>query len=838
MRKKYLSALLFGALFFASTATFTSCKDYDDEIDGLQEQVDAVKGSVDALQKKIEAGNWVTSVTDVKGGFEVAFNDGKKYTIVSGANGADGKPGADGKAGTSWRINETNNNWEYSEDGGKTWKDTGICAKGNNSGKSGVSPVIDEATGKWKVWNDEKGEWVLSEISAKGADTYVVNFKLYYELNIMQYVDGKATEYTKIKLPKTALITNFEVVSINEEGEISEHKGLELKYGVVLSKDVTFNGKTYKKGTYLVANTEDKLSILVNPIDADATKYNFNLVNSKGKTPLVVTEVVKNMTEKPLSRTATENQGAYDLNVTFAGNTELNSVDDTYSLVTETVDAKVAAPYSVNVTTKEAKGGLEQKDQEDYIIAGNYHDLMKNVNGPIVDCVFEVADKTIAEKYGIKIENGKIIATNIPVGESVEYFKINVKALIATKEDIQETSFNLKFKYATPAAAELSPVVWTINKEKKDVYISIKDIKSQLGVTSDTDIAHYYVGLGSFTWADGSELDSKTIEINDNKYGKDGQSFNSLTGIFPTVDKLYTFKNGKYKEATNINEDLYVKFAYNEITAFPGEFATTVKFNNGFGNTMIEVPIKVTTKVSEKQIVKLENYFNGNNAVAYGVANGTTVTFDLNKLFKTEGLTFTETPVKDSNHNWLSGGSQLEVLADDGKAENNKLAEEVYTTREITAKLVNKNKYIQNAEYKFNMTVKSELFEGTFTSDFTADVINDLEIPVHEFDLKDVNGLTYYMAPTKVGTEMKKADERIIAKTTTIEAADDNAKNYLNVQTGLVDVDKKSSYFKVTRKADAVLNVDTPCKLKVSFTDKWGKVNSTVITVTLKKNAK
>ena len=32
MRKKYLSALLFGALLFASTGTFTSCKDYDDDI--------------------------------------------------------------------------------------------------------------------------------------------------------------------------------------------------------------------------------------------------------------------------------------------------------------------------------------------------------------------------------------------------------------------------------------------------------------------------------------------------------------------------------------------------------------------------------------------------------------------------------------------------------------------------------------------------------------------------------------------------------------------------------------------------------------------------------------
>ena len=40
MNKKYLSALLFGALTLASTGTFTSCKDYDDDIEELQGQID------------------------------------------------------------------------------------------------------------------------------------------------------------------------------------------------------------------------------------------------------------------------------------------------------------------------------------------------------------------------------------------------------------------------------------------------------------------------------------------------------------------------------------------------------------------------------------------------------------------------------------------------------------------------------------------------------------------------------------------------------------------------------------------------------------------------------
>jgi C4-type Zn-finger protein len=40
MNKRFLSTLLFGALFIASTSVFVSCKDYDDDINSLQAQID------------------------------------------------------------------------------------------------------------------------------------------------------------------------------------------------------------------------------------------------------------------------------------------------------------------------------------------------------------------------------------------------------------------------------------------------------------------------------------------------------------------------------------------------------------------------------------------------------------------------------------------------------------------------------------------------------------------------------------------------------------------------------------------------------------------------------
>ena len=39
MNKKFLSAVLFGALMVSSTGTFVSCKDYDDDIENLALQI-------------------------------------------------------------------------------------------------------------------------------------------------------------------------------------------------------------------------------------------------------------------------------------------------------------------------------------------------------------------------------------------------------------------------------------------------------------------------------------------------------------------------------------------------------------------------------------------------------------------------------------------------------------------------------------------------------------------------------------------------------------------------------------------------------------------------------
>ena len=52
MNKKFLSVTLFSALMIGATGTFTSCKDYDDDIKNLQEQL-GKKASLEELAAKV-----------------------------------------------------------------------------------------------------------------------------------------------------------------------------------------------------------------------------------------------------------------------------------------------------------------------------------------------------------------------------------------------------------------------------------------------------------------------------------------------------------------------------------------------------------------------------------------------------------------------------------------------------------------------------------------------------------------------------------------------------------------------------------------------------------------
>ncbi len=147
MKRKYFSALLMGALTIASVSTFTSCKDYDDDISGLQKQIDDLNKIVKDIQSQINNSAILTDVTDVENGVKISLKkDGnpKEYTITNGTSG-------------------TNYIWEIGDDG--YWylnkKKTEYKAKGDKgdpgtAGTAGKYYVPNSATGCFDIYQDGK----------------------------------------------------------------------------------------------------------------------------------------------------------------------------------------------------------------------------------------------------------------------------------------------------------------------------------------------------------------------------------------------------------------------------------------------------------------------------------------------------------------------------------------------------------------------------------------------------------------------------------------------------------------------------------------------------------
>ena len=130
MKRKYLSALLMGALTVASVSTMTSCKDYDDDINNLQGQIDALSKTLSELQTKINDGSILKSVeSDGNGGIKVTVT--KNGTDTS-YNIKQGEQGAAGKDGKYYVPNpETGTFWVYG-DGDKAAYDSKIVYTATN----------------------------------------------------------------------------------------------------------------------------------------------------------------------------------------------------------------------------------------------------------------------------------------------------------------------------------------------------------------------------------------------------------------------------------------------------------------------------------------------------------------------------------------------------------------------------------------------------------------------------------------------------------------------------------------------------------------------------------
>lgn len=217
MKRKYFSALLMGALTIASVSTFTSCKDYDDDISNLQQQIDSNAKAIETIQNLIKGGGLVKGVTSNNDGITVTLSDGNTVTI---SNGKDGAPG------TAWTIG-TDGYWY--KDGTKT--DNLARGPQGEKGEKGEQGVKGEAG---------------TSASAASYEYYVPNAESgYFDI----YKDGKKVKQSNVKFVSetpssiTASLDNQNLILTGVKG-ISGEK-------VVISLTGDLTGLVFMPNLYL-----------------------------------------------------------------------------------------------------------------------------------------------------------------------------------------------------------------------------------------------------------------------------------------------------------------------------------------------------------------------------------------------------------------------------------------------------------------------------------------------------------------------------------------------------------------------------------------------------------
>ena len=282
MNKKFLSAVLFGALMVSSTGTFVSCKDYDDDIDRIDTELGDLKSKLDALQTEFNAGKYITNVATTAEGITITLNDGSSYPITNGKDGAPGAPGEAGAAGDKVEINDEGFfiiNGKVTE-----WK---AIAKDASTGETIKikTPTVSE-DGCW-VFYDEKGEAHPTTIKVAPV-TAVQNADKTWTLTVFD-AEGKKQE---IIVPTAASSLTDLMLITRGNGTNTESMPFDFKiaeYAFEYNQNNNSNAPAKKDWAgqraivdngYIMAGA-GQIKLQVNPTNVDAADLDLKLVNSK-----------------------------------------------------------------------------------------------------------------------------------------------------------------------------------------------------------------------------------------------------------------------------------------------------------------------------------------------------------------------------------------------------------------------------------------------------------------------------------------------------------------------------------------------------------------------------
>ncbi len=158
--RKHLNRISLIALI-SVMALFASCKDWQEDIDRIDAEIESIKDQLAGLQSDINNGAVIKEVVATDNGIKITLSNGTSHEITNGTNGKDGENGVDGTPGSVVEIGENGNWWI---DG----KDSEIPAKGAK-GDDGLTPFIGE-NGNWWVGDTDTGVKAQGDSGENGSN--------------------------------------------------------------------------------------------------------------------------------------------------------------------------------------------------------------------------------------------------------------------------------------------------------------------------------------------------------------------------------------------------------------------------------------------------------------------------------------------------------------------------------------------------------------------------------------------------------------------------------------------------------------------------------------------
>ena len=832
MNKKFLSVILFSALMLGTAGTFTSCKDYDDDIENLQGQITSNKDAIAALESQIKSGEWVSSVTSTTNGIVVTLGNGTSYTITNGEKGEAGKDGVTPK------IAVNNDKIQVSYDNGTTWTDLiSLEDLKGEAGDAAATPTFSVGEdGHIYVQYGEDGEKTDLGVSTGG---------IYYVedgVKLTIHIPNKDGEYEDIVLPRAASISSIKAVTVSSAAVLSEGADIELTYGKAADNGKYFDGTAFKKGDILLPSKEAKnvISAQVNPTIADATVYNFYLANSKGSSIFTLSEATPNMTEEPLTRVATANKGIYDMGITFvSGVTEaqIKAAKGAYAIATKdaydnevlssydvTVDVKAATTTTldVTVTTQEVEINKEL-DLNDCVD-------MKNV----IDVQYYFATNQTA---AVDAAKATITGTKIKGEVANKTVVVSVKYLTYDGE-VKDATKTITVKFINPATENAFTQTLVLNADASKNVLTF-DVTSLIGNTTSSAPSFFTnIGNAKFTAA-AKDKNSNT----DKAKGDDAVGITAPVAV-ATADASTT-PNGYYKHT--------LTYRVNNATVIPGTYEAELTYGSSPVNT-VKLTLIVEENVASYDFKPLDLYFTGTNATAYGTPANSKITYNLKGLFGIttwDNIAFTETvpeSYKDADgiqwtaNAWLadatSGGITVDKVATKNEAAKTGNFGGAYEARSLKATYTPyANKNLTATAYDFTLTIKSSVFEGS---------LNYVKKVKNEYVTGD--NKTINVAAANAKATLKAEEIRGITKTNVIYFGNshltdayvasvsvalegDAAKQYLDLAGDFTNDDVT-----ITPKANVTIPGDgktVTCYVRVSVVDEWGKTKTVDVPVVL-----